>query len=147
MTQRTRIQNAIITAAKAGRFFAVQYEPASGEALDIDPALAPRIAPATAFANEIGSSFRVDENFGRHRRLSRESWNFRLEVAFSQEVTAEFFEFDLCNNPIVLVRDSDEGLDQAVLQLSRTVATHPVQHSSGAGSRFAFDFTIWLGRI
>lgn len=145
-TQRLRIQNAMVAAAKAGTFYFIQYLPATGAAKDINPAT-DGIAPVSAFANEATSSFEVDGNYGRGYKLKRSAWNFRLEVNFSREVTAEYFEKSLCEDPITLPRDNDKDLDQAVLLLSRTAASHPVQHMPDGGSRFVFDFAVWLGRI
>ncbi len=147
MTPRLLIQNTLIRAAQEGRFYAVSYDPDTHLAQDLDPATAAVVAPQSAMANEILSTFETDPRNGRDLVRHRTRWAFDLLVNFPCEVTAEFFEQELCRNPPRIARDAAHGIPQILLFLRQTSVIHPVAQQSSAGTVIKFAFECFLDRI
>lgn len=139
MSQRIRIQNALITLAKAWKkFYDVVYDPETGLATVGTNA----IVPATVLANEIAASFALNEQDGRAMTLKKTSWNIELFLAFDQEVLFEEFELQLRKFPPIVTRDTEKNLPQARLMLERVTFSHPPQQQPSSGSQARFIFGV-----
>lgn len=145
-SNRVRIQNELKRLAGIGRFFAVTYDPATGEARDVDPNTATKIPPASNLVNEITQDFRIDEDMGRRRILKRESWVFQLLLNWNEEVTVEFFEKDLLDPLPRLPDDKVNNMEDVTLILLRTQYEHPPEQNAANGTAAKFTFEAVIGR-
>lgn len=144
MSQRTRIQTALLQAAKTGAFFHVTYRD-DGTPNDIDFD-GKRIAPTSCLTNEIDSNFSLDQKMGRKLIRRRDTWNFKLILVFPVEVTGEKFEQDLLDKSMILPADPTIGMPVVELNLSESEYTHPTTHDPANGSRIEFTFEAVEGR-
>jgi hypothetical protein len=135
VTNRTRIQNALVNAAMARAFYAVTYP--NNVATVASNTVIP---PASALCNEIQSLFRIDKDYGRREIERRTAWSFSLQLKFNQEVTLEPFEEYLLDSPIILQRDVANNLKQVRIFLTRTVVVHPTQQQPAGGTMATMTF-------
>ena len=145
-SNKVRIQNELKRLAREGRFFAVTYDPATGNANDVDPDVDTRLVPDTNLANEIDQTFKIDSQMGRKLILKSDSWIFQLFVQFNVEVTVEFFEKDLLDPLPHLLDDKANGLEDVTLILSRTEVNHPPEQEAANGTAAKFTFEAVIGR-
>lgn len=146
MTEKTRIQNELISLAKAGDFYAVNYDPTTKLALDIDPETDDKIVPASVLCNEIHSSFEMDTRNGRRHSLARNSWIFDLMIGFHQEVNLEFFENSLIDPTILIPADPANDLPQVRLLLDHVSPDHPQTQEAPKGTKAVLTFATLMSR-
>jgi hypothetical protein len=142
LTLRTQLQNAILALAKAGKFYPVVYDPASGQArLEETPC-----KPKTALVNEVSSDFDKDVRYGRAEAAMRIRWVFDLFLEFPREVSLVDFEESLLN-PIPRVNISTEGpWETAAVRIRQSIVEHPPQQSADSGTKARIVFEVSPGR-
>jgi hypothetical protein len=147
-SQKVYIQNALVAAGRAGKFFKVAYDKETGLQEDIDfETSTDTVAPSSALANETLSTFGLDPSYKIDRVDKRLSWTFELWLDFNQEVNAEHFEETLIRNPIVLPSSKSKGVRQVTLRLTRDTVQHPVTQQPSSGTKLRLAFNAEVGRI
>lgn len=146
-SNRTRIQNALIAAARQAEFYAVSYDPETELSPDADVTSAMLAEPATVLANETGSAFVLDARMGRRLARRRASWRFNLMLEFDREVSVEFFENSLLDGPIKLGPVPEDSLPNVIISLVSSSVTHPPRQQPASGTKAVFTFEAELGRI
>ena len=134
-SQRTRIQNLLVSTAKAGTFNPVSYT-AGVASIDDESS----IAPAAAIANEINASFEDDRAQMDDVNRKRKSWQFELHLAWNQEVDLSRFEKSITVPVLRLLPDTDNGFGNVFLRLQSAKYEHPVQQQSSMGSKAKMIF-------
>jgi len=138
--QRTRIQNELMSVAKAFDFVTAAYDDAgAASASDTDT-----VNPETAFANEIASVYEQDPKYMIGVRRKKTNWRFILILKFNVEVILEDFEDYLRENPPRLDKDGD--LPPVRLDIENVEVDHPVTQTPGRGTEAKIEFTAWQGR-
>ena len=145
ITQRTRIQNAIIALIQAGEFYKVTYDEETLLADDVDDTT--QIAPEYVTANEIQATFEGDTQHTLSKKRTRATWSFQAIVRFNCQVTLELFEKALIDDPPVLAVDEANNLPQATINLTITRPIHPVNSESSAGTEVRLSFDVDQGRL
>lgn len=151
---RIRVQNALVSLAMNGKFYRVAYDPTTHQATPvkadgspITDLVADKIAPAAAVAGEVGSQFADAITFRRGQALDRTSWTFELHVRFQEEVVLEAFEEACMTSPLILPRDSANGMDrQVTLKLRNSVVQQPIQQEESTGTKVVYTFEALVSK-
>ena len=142
MSQKGRIQEALLRLGKQGRFFKVLYRD-DGTPTDIDPDGQPT-KPQTCLCNETDAEFATDPNMGRRRARKRVLWKFKLVLGFPCEVNAENFEQDVMDE--VLTLPPTDTLPSVFIEIADAEYDHPTTKDPGNGSRIEYSFEAVEGR-
>lgn len=143
ITNRTRIQNAIIDLVNGLSFFRVKYDKDTGYA-SIDDTIP--IKPKTLLTNEIQSNWSRDPRYGQGIRNIKTRWTFELLLGFNCEVTLEYLEAAFETSALSIPADNDNGFKQAILELSAILVEHPAEQSGAPGTKARITLTADLGR-
>ena len=125
---KERIQNALLTLAKQGPYYAVSYDKDTGSATANE---ATNVPPASALVNEISARFGVAQTRERFER-DWEEWVFSLHLAFNQEVTLEPFLQGLLADPPLVAATATQRQVRLLAQSLEIV--HPPQQQSQTGT-------------
>lgn len=145
LTQRLRIQQALVALVNGREFPYVSYE-SSGAPAQVDPD-ENTVTPLTPIlCNEIESAFGDDENNGRQIAQVRSAWQFALRMKFNREVLLELFEDSVMDNPPTIAKDDALGLPFVRLRIVSQRVEHPVQQQGASGTIVEYIFEAEEGR-
>jgi hypothetical protein len=143
VTDKVRVQNALIDAAMAGAarpFYKVTYSDAQKLSLATSGGSPVLVLPKEAFANEVRTEYGEAAHFRRYRRLERTGWTWELRLSFDQEVVCEAFEESLADPPILLPSDKTLGYAQVTLAFQFADYTHPPTQQARTGTKVTYTF-------
>lgn len=144
MSDKLKIQKAMIALARAGEFYQVDYDE-QGAPIDfardtednipIGTPIGTRISPGSVGCNEVSSRFAPDTRQGRRVATKASEWLFELVLAFDKEALLEWFEKSINQNvPIVRL---DNGTS-ALLRLRQKTVRHPIRQQSSGGTQVTY---------
>jgi hypothetical protein len=135
VSYKTAIQNALVNAADAGDFPSAVYSEARPSLLTLGAS----VGAASIEANEVRSTFDIDQRYGRALVQERTGWAWLLRLRFEQEVSLERFEQSLLESPITIARDVADGRPYQVrLLLDGVSYEHPPRGGSSNGTQVEY---------
>lgn len=135
LTNKKRIYDALMAAARAGLFLRVGYEQGTVTIIEGVP-----VPPKSVLANETRSTFGVSKRWRRTYIQQRLVWEWELLLQFDKEITAERFERAYCDAPINLPHDPANNLEAVILRLVSSSYSHPPQQQPSNGTRATYRF-------
>lgn len=135
LTNKKRIYDALVAAARAGLFLRVGYDQGTVTIIEGVP-----VPPKSVLANETRSTFGVSKRWRRTYIEQRLVWEWELLLQFDKEITAERFERAYCDAPINLPRDPANNLEAVILRLVSSSYSHPPQQQPSNGTRLTYRF-------
>jgi hypothetical protein len=138
---RTEIQEALVTAAKAGVFYPVTYD--KDTQFPVVDEANPEV-PYTVLVNEINAAFEVATHNRMTGKRERTTWDFQLRLKFRNEVILEVFEDAMAATPLRIAAVPAEGKRQVTLEIEGSDPGHPVQQESSTGTQVVYNFKASL---
>ena len=158
MSQKLRIQNAIVDSVKGSAFPVVKYSGdgnANIETEIIGPAFpgSPNVQVEDItvlphkpiICNEVSAAYERDLNDGRDDTQRVSQWQFALRLSFDQEVILDRYERDVNENLISIPKDGN--LEFVRVRLISKEVEHPVQQNQTTGTRVEYIFEAVEGRV
>jgi len=142
-TQYERIQRGLVDAATTGTFYSVVYDAATDRVTVSDTTA----APTSVLAQETNSSFGIPLKNRQTYRFERQEWPWTLKLHFNEPVVIEAFEEALAASPIVLARDTPNGLQQVILEILDSSYEHPPHNQPSTGTRAVIRLLARLSPI
>lgn len=138
VSEYTLIQNALVTKAMAGTFYAVTVD------ADHKFTLGATISPKTVLADEVSASF-AKSHSGRVAKDDYANWTWNLHIEFDQKAVLHEFHYAMLETLILFASNTTTGVRQATAHLIAAPSIyHPTTKQSVSGTKVIYTLDVRL---